>query len=356
VKVEAADPWLDLAVLRIAADDLKPIQFGDAGKLKKGQLVVALGNPHAIARDGEVSASWGIISNLKRAAPPLAGVDPPGDKDTLHHYGTLIQTDARLSQGASGGALINLKGEMIGLTSSLAALSSGEGNAGFAIPVNDTFKRDVDVLKLGRVPDFGFLGVSLDEVSTELALSGARGAIISAVVCAPAAGSGLFDGDLVTRINDEPIASRSDLFREVGSLPPGAEMEIGVVRNGRPIAPISVKLSKKYPLTSRPPYASVAPSKWRGLQVDYATAVPSDVLNLRRFDLDVAGCVVISSVEQDSSAWKAGLRRWTFVSHVGETRVDNPEAFHRAVNGLAGDVRLRLSTQTGGELRSVPAE
>src|SRR5207253_7102267 len=122
--VKAADPWFDLALLKVEGAGLKPISFGDGHSVKKGAFVIALGNPYAIARDGKPSASWGIISNLQRQAPPPRTATRASDgRETLHHYGTLIQTDARLELGTSGGALVNLKGEMIGLTTSLAALS-----------------------------------------------------------------------------------------------------------------------------------------------------------------------------------------------------------------------------------------
>jgi S1-C subfamily serine protease len=351
--VEAAEPWTDLAVLKIAADDLKPIKFGDADTLKKGQIVIALGNPHAIARDGQVSATWGIVSNLKRPAPPLGDAAPPADKDTLHHYGNLIQTDARLPTGASGGALVNLKGEMIGLTSSLAALSNGEASGGFAIPVNARFRRDVEALKRGRLPEFGFLGVSLEDAVVRSPTAAQQGAVVSDVVCPPAAGSGLENDDVITRINDRPVQNKNDVFREVGSMSPGEVVELVVVRRGRTVGPIAVTLSKKLPVTARPSYCRIKDPLWRGMQVDYATAVPSEVLNSRRFDIDIGGCVAVVEVEQDSPAWKTGLRRWTFVSHVGETRVADPEAFRQAVSGRSGDVDLRLCSRTGGEVRTV---
>jgi serine protease Do len=110
-KVKAADAWLDLAVLQIEAENLRAMPLGDARTLKKGQFVIALGNPYAIARDGVPSASWGIVSNLQRqAAAPRTGTRSSEGRETLHHWGTLIQTDARLELGGSGGALINLKG------------------------------------------------------------------------------------------------------------------------------------------------------------------------------------------------------------------------------------------------------
>ena len=166
--VVSADPWFDLAVLRIDAKDLAPITFGDAKQVRKGQLVVALGNPQAIARDGEASASWGIISNLLRRAPTVPDrSSEPAARETLHHYGTLIQTDAKLNFGYSGGALINLRGEMIGLTTSYTAGADFEGAAGFAIPVDEQFVRTVEVMKTGGRPTFGFLGVGPQSLPDE---------------------------------------------------------------------------------------------------------------------------------------------------------------------------------------------
>ncbi len=155
-KIVAADPWYDLAVLSIEDSRVRPIQFGDASTVRKGQLVLALGNPQAIARDGEVSASWGIVSNVLRRAPPVPQrSDDPLGKETIHHYGTLIQTDAKLNFGFSGGALINMQGEMVGLTTSFAAGVGFESSAGFAIPVNDRFRRVVESLREGRKPEYG---------------------------------------------------------------------------------------------------------------------------------------------------------------------------------------------------------
>src|SRR4029079_13356173 len=109
-----------------------------------------------------VSASWGIVSNLSRKDgpwPPERDDRPGPTRVTLHQLGTLIQTDARLNLGTSGGALVNLKGEMVGLTISLAATLCYEQAAGFAIPVDETFLRVVEALKQGNEVEYGFLGI-----------------------------------------------------------------------------------------------------------------------------------------------------------------------------------------------------
>jgi serine protease Do len=352
-RVEAADPWMDLAILKIDAKDLKPIKFGDAGALKKGHIVIALGNPHALARDGEVSATWGIVSNLNRAAPGPPGVEPPAGRETLHQYGNLIQTDARLPVGSSGGALINLRGEMVGMTSSLAALSNGEANAGFAIPVDDAFVRVVETLKLGRRADFGFLGVTPQHAGVKG--EGPLGASVAVVMGTPAAQAGMRTGDVVTHLDGRRVYDANDLFREVSRVPPGTRVEMRVIRDRRTLPAMVVELSKKYLETTRRPVARVEDPKWRGLQVDYVTAIPGQTLPLRLSDIPASGCVAVVNVEEDSPAWKAGLRRWTFISHVGDTAVDTPDEFHRAVAGQGGDVELRLYTSRASERRNVSA-
>ena len=157
--VKAADPRSDLAVLAIDAVNLPPVTFGNADDVKRGQIVVSLGNPWAIARDGQPSASWGIVANLHRKAPASPSESDPTGRPTLHHYGTLIQTDARLNLGTSGGPLLNLKGEMIGLCVALAAGPGAEAAGGYAMPVDATFRRAVEKLTQGREVEYGFLGV-----------------------------------------------------------------------------------------------------------------------------------------------------------------------------------------------------
>ena len=146
-------------MLAIDAADLPPIAFGNADELKKGQIVISLGNPYAIARDGQPSAAWGIVANLQRKAPATPSEADPTGRPTLHHYGTLIQTDAKLNLGTSGGPLLNLKGEMVGLSVALAAAAGYEAAGGYAIPVDATFRRAVETLKRGREVEYGFLGI-----------------------------------------------------------------------------------------------------------------------------------------------------------------------------------------------------
>jgi serine protease Do len=360
--VKAADPWLDLAVLRVDGSALRPIPLGDARSLKKGQFVIALGNPYAIARDGQPSASWGIVSNLERQAPaPRTATRAADGRDTLHHYGTLIQTDARLELGASGGALVNLQGEMVGLTTSLAALYGYERPGGFAIPVDDDFRRALDMLKTGRVPDYGLLGVEPAALAVDLRQRGRTGARIRTIADAtPAKQAGLREGDVITQVDGANVGNDLELIRRLSGQFAGTSVTLSILRGsderraGQPMN-IKVKLAKKRIDAGREPYSEVEPETWRGLRVEYATASP--LFAERSRDLDPLGCLGVVEVARDSSAWKAGLRPGDFVSHVGPTRVTTPREFYDAVTASEGEVNLRLTgVERSKALRTVEAD
>jgi S1-C subfamily serine protease len=336
-KIWAADSRSDLAVLSIDAKDLVPIQFGDANNLKKGQFVVVLGNPYAIARDGQASASWGIIANLERKAPPQADET---SRSSLHQYGTLIQTDARLNLGTSGGALLNLKGEMIGLTTSLAAISGYEQAAGYAVPIDDTFRRVVETLKQGREVEYGFLGVAPKSLREADLAAGRRGVVVHDVVDGtPAKRSGLETGDLITHVDERPIYDADGLVLQVGKKAHDAVIRLSVERNGHTI-PINVQLTK-YPMRGRQVISTPAP-QWRGLRVDYASTARDFQEGVRTHQIPTEGCVVVSSVEENSPAWQEGLRAEKVITHVDGVRVSSPKEFHAAVAGKTGPVTLRL--------------
>lgn len=360
--VTAADPWLDLAILKIEATDLTAVTLGDSKGLKKGQIALALGNPYAIARDGEPSATWGIISNLSRPAPPTA--DRVGNSEgrvTLHHYGNLIQTDARLELGSSGGALVNLKGELIGITTSLAALVGYEKSGGFAIPVDEDFRRSLETLKSGRVPEYGFLGVAPTFLAAEERRQGRFGArLLDVVPATPAAKSGLQAGDVITHVEGEPISDELQLIRRLSGLTADTIVSLTVERGGGAnrrgkVLTSKVTLSKKRVEGSRPAYAAMAEPVWRGMHVEYATATTQFRDHSR--ELDPEGCVGVVEVEKDSAAWKAGFRPGDFVSHVGKSRVATPKQFYQVTADLRGSVTLKLSGHASGvESRTIAAE
>lgn len=338
--VVGADPRSDLAVLSISGQGLTPITLGNATLLKKGQIVVALGNPYAIASDGQVSASWGIVSNLGRKAPPLPTDRDPTGKPTLHHFGTLIQTDAKLSFSSNGGALINLKGEMVGLTTALPVVAGYESSAGYAYPVDETFIRVLNKLKAGEEVEYGFLGIQPESLSLAEQAKGRQGTRVERVVPGtPADQAGIRGNDLITAVNGEPVYDDDGLVLAVGRLPVDSQVNLQVLRDDRAFQ-VDVRLTK-YPVRGRK--VVTAPAKtWRGLAVDYASAVPSQMEGLWGFP-QVSDAVAVTKVEQDSPAWKAGIRPGNLITHVENHPVATPKEFFAAVSGKAGPVRLRLA-------------
>ncbi|MGB9690233.1 MAG: S1C family serine protease, partial [Thermogutta sp.] len=298
--VKAADPRSDLAVLAIPAHDLTPIALGDAGTLRKGQIVIALGNPYAIARDGQVCASWGIVSNLGRKAPAFPSDQEPTGKPTLHHFGTLIQTDARLSFSTNGGALINLRGEMVGMLTALPAVAGFETAAGYAYPVDETFRRVLNHLKRGEEVDYGFLGVQPEGLTLKERASGNNGARVARVIPgAPAERAGLRPNDVITSVNGEKIYDEDGLVLLVGRLAADASVNLEVLREGRRFN-VQAKLTK-YPVRGKKIVTAPRP-KWRGIAVDYVSALTIAPESFWQFPrtLDAVGVV---EVDQDSPGW-----------------------------------------------------
>ncbi len=352
-RVLAGDPWTDLALLQTQPIG-QPIRLADGAKLARGTFVVALGNPYALARDGRPSAAWGIVANLRRSAPPRASTSGVPPKQTLHHYGTLLQVDFKLPIGSSGGALINLHGELVGLTTSLAPLAGYETTAGFAIPVDTTFRQTLEQLKQGRIPAFGFLGVQPEDLTpAERRLVGGGARVVRVVAGTAAARARLAVGDIITHVNHHPVTTKDDLIRQISSLPHDAHVSLAIHRlaadgSSRQRRTVDVQLDKKPLETWLTAYESAPVRTWRGIRVEEATAIP---LTLRRQSgavPDPQGCVGILHVAPNSPAWRVGLRPGAFITHVEGQRVANTTEFYKLVDEQTDAVTLKVLDGSSG--------
>ena len=344
--VHAADPRSDLAVLRLLdpPPGLKAVKRGDGSNLHKGQFVVCLANPYAAGfRDGSPSASWGVVSNLQRRASGVTGeIERPGAKPTLHHYGTLIQTDVRLALGCSGGGLFNLDGELIGLTTAQAALAGSEAPGGYAVPLDAPMRRIIDVLARGDEVEYGFLGVQFQPEGHSN-----RGVTLMGVAAgSPADLAGLARGDTITAVNGAPIRDNDDLYLRIGiGLAGGAARIEATGPDGRQKT-CTAKLTKSY--TPGRAVASHRPPARGGLRVDYASILAQRIA-LQRIPQGVA----IREVTPGSAADKARLQVDYVVTSGGGRPVTTPAEFYDAMAAATGPVELRILNLEGREDRVV---
>ncbi|QFT08769.1 DegQ family serine endoprotease [Vibrio sp. THAF190c] len=216
------DEMSDIALLKLEkAKDLTEIRFADSDKLRVGDFSVAIGNPFGLGQ----TVTSGIVSALGRS-----GLN-------LENFENFIQTDAAINSGNSGGALVNLNGELIGINTAILGPNGGNVGIGFAIPSNMMRNLTDQILEFGEVKR-GMLGVQGGEITSELAealgYESSKGAFVSQVVPDSAADkAGLQAGDIIVAINGKRIDTFSELRAKVATLGAGKEIELGVVRDGK---------------------------------------------------------------------------------------------------------------------------
>lgn len=215
-----SDPKTDLAVLRVESDETLPyVRFGDSGKLRVGDWVMAIGNPFGLG--GSVTA--GIVSALNR---------------DIHagNYDDFIQTDAAINRGNSGGPLFNLDGEVVGVNSAIISPSGASVGIGFAVPASTAQPIVEQLLKYGETRR-GWIGVRIQTVTPDIAesvgLGPVRGALIAGLTeGGPAAAGGLEPGDVVLAFDGHPISTMRDLPRMVAGTEIGSTVELQIFRDG----------------------------------------------------------------------------------------------------------------------------
>ena len=227
----AADPRADLAILHVAEGGLTVAELGDVGGIRRGHLVLAFGNPLGLAGDGQAAVSLGVVSAIGRPLPQTVG------RDEDRYYGDMIQTSAPIHPGHSGGPLVNIDGQVVGVLTALGA-GGASGAIGFAVPIGERTRRIIDRLLEGQSIEYGYLGVevvNLTEAQIRAAgLRGGRGVLVDSVVSdEPAAAAGLRGGDIGLAVDRRPVASADDFVSLVGALEPGRTAEVEFLRKGR---------------------------------------------------------------------------------------------------------------------------
>lgn len=312
--VVGTDPESDVAVLKIPAGDLVGLNHANSGKLRVGDFVVAIGNPFGLGQ----TVTSGIVSALGRRGLGIEG------------YEDFIQTDASINVGNSGGALVNLRGELVGINTAILAPNGGSVGIGFAIPSNMAFSIMEDLVAHGRVRR-GLLGIRTQDLTPRLAeafgIEGNRGAVIRSVQeGSPAEQAGLQQRDVVVGVNGRPIENSSNLGNAIGLLRAGSEIELEVLRNGE-------RRKVRATLADR---RRIAPGK--ALHPRLAGTLLAESISRRR-DGAANGDVRVLKVSGGSPAARAGLRPGDLIAGVNRQRVDT---FEDLARGAALDPRRLL--------------
>jgi Do/DeqQ family serine protease len=320
-KVIGTDEGADVAVLQAKQPNLVAMALGDSSKLEVGDYVFAIGNPFGLQH----TVTAGIVSALGRT-----GINPEGYED-------FIQTDASINPGNSGGALVNLRGELVGINSAILSGSGGNIGIGFAIPVNMAKGVMDQLIKYGQVKR-GVLGVNIynvtPDVAKEFGLTDASGALVAGVAPGSAAEkAGVKTGDIIVSINGTPMKSAAELRNAIGMLRIGDQVEIGLLRDGKPL-----KVTALVAERSEAEAANAAEIN-RGLEGADLADAPDN------------GGVLVRGVAEGSPAAQAGLRANDVIVAIGRTAVSNTKQFRETAKGAT---LLLLNIRRGSAALLIP--
>lgn len=321
-KVVGTDPKSDIAVIKINGKDLPTLRWGDSDKLDIGEYVLAIGNPFGLNQ----TVTLGIVSAVGRANVGIAD------------YEDFIQTDAAINPGNSGGALVNSRGELVGINTAIFSRSGGYMGIGFAVPSNMTRSVMDSLVKEGKVVR-GWLGVSIQEVNADIAkqfgIKESRGALVAEVMPdSPAAKAGFKSYDVITRFNGKEIDSPAILRNAVAQTPVGTKVKVEIIRD-KEKKTLEVKIAEQpKEMIAADGDGDVAGDKTdtalAGLQVRSITA---DVA--RQLDLPAGtNGVVVSDVDPDSAAAAGGVVPGDVILEINRERVRSIGDFQRINNKL----------------------
>ncbi|MCM7417592.1 serine endoprotease DegP [Enterobacter hormaechei] len=311
-KVVGKDPRSDIALIQIQdPKNLTAIKLADSDALRVGDYTVAIGNPFGL---GETVTS-GIVSALGRS-----GLN-------AENYENFIQTDAAINRGNSGGALVNLNGELIGINTAILAPDGGNIGIGFAIPSNMVKNLTAQMVQYGQVKR-GELGIMGTELNSELAkamkVDAQRGAFVSQVMPnSSAAKAGIKAGDVITSLNGKPISSFAALRAEVGSMPIGSKVTLGLLREGKPVN-VSLELQQS-----------------SQNQVDSST-IFSGIEGAEMSNKGADKGVVVNNVKANSPAARIGLKKGDVIMGANQQPVKNIAELRKILDSKPSVLALNI--------------
>jgi serine protease Do len=332
-KIIGRDPKTDLALIKVSADKpLVTVPLGDSEHLRVGSWVMAIGNPFGL----DHTVTVGILS--------AKGRSNFGGEQIAGPYDDFLQTDASINPGNSGGPLCDMKGRVIGINTAIAA--NGQG-IGFAIPINMAKQLLPQLLEHGSVTR-GWLGVQIQRVTPALAktfkLGDSHGALVGQVFDdSPASKAKLQRGDVITKFNGKDIKEYDDLPRIVASTPPGAAVDMTILRDGKEKS-LKATLEKMKEEEVQPASDEQTDSDW-GFDVQ---PMSDEIASQLGLSSGTKG-VVVASVDPDSAAARAGLRRGDVILEANRVEVVSPKQLKDAL-GKNNDSAVLLVQRGDGTL------
>lgn len=333
-KIIGVDKRTDVALVKIEGVSLPRVTIGDSDKIRAGEWAIAIGSPFGLAN----TVTAGIISAKARDT---------GD------YLPLIQTDVAVNPGNSGGPLINMRGEVVGINSQIYSRSGGYMGISFAVPIDEAMRVADQLKATGRVTR-GRIGVQIGEVTKDVAeslgLSKAQGALVQRVEPGgPAEKGGLEAGDIILKFNGTVIEKTSDLPRLVGSTKPGARSTVTVWRKGAN-KELSMTVAELEPPEKT---AKAEPKKPKQEQVANALGlVVSDLTEGQKKDAKVDGGVVVETAE--GVAARAGLRAGDVIQRLNNTDIKDAKQFNALTAKLDPKKMAVLLVRRGDSSQFVP--
>lgn len=334
-KVIGSDTRTDVALLKVDANNLPILPMGDSEKIRAGEWVLAIGSPFGL----ENTVTAGIVSAKSRDT---------GD------YLPLIQTDVAVNPGNSGGPLLNMRGEVIGINSQIYSRSGGFMGISFAVPIDEALRVSDQLKSTGKVVR-GRMGVQIGEVTKDVAdslgLSKAQGALVHMVEKAgPAEKAGVEAGDIIIKLNGVAIEKASDLPRMVGNIKPGVRAVVTVWRKGKE-RDIPVTVVEADPDKTPKVAADDTPAK-SGATPNALGLVVSNLDAEQKKELQVDGGVVVDAVS--GSAANAGLQPGDIIQRLNDADITSAKQFNELVAKLDRKKRAAVLVRRGDASQFVP--
>ncbi len=325
-KVVGLDPKTDLAVVKIDAKHLPYVRWGDSSKLQVGEPVLAIGNPFGLTS----TVTQGIVSALGRGRMGIT------------QYEDFIQTDAAINPGNSGGALVNTKGELVGINTAIMSRTGGYQGIGFAVPVSMAKPVYQSLVKTGRVVR-GYLGIGIQDVTNDLAesfeLKEAKGALVGDVKeGSPADRAGLNQGDVIITYQGSPVEDPAALQRMVTRTRVGTKAALTVIRDGKETNLTVTVGEQADPTKVARAEEERAQHAMIGLAVEDLDSRTARALGLQE---NTRG-VVVAAVQPGSAADRAGLARGDVIREINRRPIASVREFEEVASAMKEDQRVLL--------------